>query len=612
MNNRIKSIIAVILSSFMISSCSVFNKDMSKNQLKNEVKTDTKSDVKKEKVVFEDSKFSWKNATVYYAMTDRFNNGNKENDNSYGRLTKDALGNDAGTFHGGDFKGLTDKIKSNYFNDLGVNAIWISAPYEQIHGFISGGANGKFAHYAFHGYYPLDWTMTDRNFGTRDEFQEMVDEAHKKGIRIVLDVVLNHTGYVTLKDMGEYNFGKMVGISKDWQPTGNETYKYYEDKIDYNDAESFAKWWGKDFVRAEINGYDKGGHTEQTLTLAGLPDVKSESTQKISIPPLLKTKWQIESDPSYEPWKLKKAQDLRKDLNLTPAEYIIKWLGAWVYEFGIDGFRIDTAKHVDLSVWKRLKDEANASLKKWREENKGKSGSEFTDDFFMTGEVWGAGVVRNEYYDNGFDSLINFTFQGETNNGPAYDLSTMPKIFKTYSERMEKDKFNVLTYISSHDTTLYTRTKLKKGLTYQLLLPGAIEVFYGDETARKMIPTPDGDFAQATRSSMNWDSIDKDIFEHFKKLGAFRARNISIGAGVHEDLGKEPYTFMRSFEKDGYSNKVVVSIDRKEPGDLDVSKAFKDNDKLHDAYTGNIYTVKNGKINIKPDASGIVLLEKVK
>lgn len=79
--------------------------------------------------------FSWQNATVYFVLTDRFVNGDPTNDNSYGRH-KDGM-QEIGTFHGGDLKGLTSKL--DYLQQLGVNALWISSPLEQIHGWVGGG-----------------------------------------------------------------------------------------------------------------------------------------------------------------------------------------------------------------------------------------------------------------------------------------------------------------------------------------------------------------------------------------------------------------------------------------------------------------------------------------
>ena len=80
--------------------------------------------------------FSWDNATVYFLLTDRFCNGDTSNDGAYDRV-KTVAGDSRATFHGGDFAGITKKINEGYFNDLGVNAIWMTAPYEQLHGYIT-------------------------------------------------------------------------------------------------------------------------------------------------------------------------------------------------------------------------------------------------------------------------------------------------------------------------------------------------------------------------------------------------------------------------------------------------------------------------------------------
>ncbi|VEB91081.1 periplasmic alpha-amylase precursor [Citrobacter koseri] len=132
--------------------------------------------------------------TVYFVLTDRFQNGDPTNDQSYGRH-KDGM-EEIGTFHGGDLRGLADKL--DYLQHLGVNALWISAPFEQIHGWVGGGTKGDFPHYAYHGYYTQDWTTLDANMGSEDDLRALVDGAHQRGIRILFDVVMNHTGYATL------------------------------------------------------------------------------------------------------------------------------------------------------------------------------------------------------------------------------------------------------------------------------------------------------------------------------------------------------------------------------------------------------------------------------
>lgn len=556
-----------------------------------------------------EGRFDWRNATVYFAMTDRFFNGDPTNDENYGRKTVDVKGSQLATFNGGDFKGLTKKLTEGYFTDLGITAIWITAPYEQIHGFVSGG-NGTFAHYAFHGYYALDWTMTDRNFGTRAEFQELVDTAHAKGIRIVLDVVMNHTGYNTLKDMEDYNFGAFKGIDGSWQPAQDQRFDAYQELVDYQAEGAWARWWGKDWIRTGLPGYDRGGSDDYTETLAGLPDIKTEAVDFVGLPPVLKTKWSREAGSDFAPWKIEQARDLRQDLALTPAGYITVWLSAWVKEFGIDGFRIDTAKHVEKERWQVLKRSADAALKAWRQENPEKPGAEFTDDFFMVGEVWGMGISRNEYYDFGFDALINFTFQGESFEGPAYRPESMPGIYQIYSDTLDQQNSNVLSYISSHDTKLFQRNKLKDGLTALLLLPGGLEIFYGDETGRPFVSSG-SDLAMGTRGYMNWDSINEEVKAHFEKLGGFRARNLAVGAGRHVELSRSPFIFKREYHKAGLKNTVVVALEQRPGNIIDVTGAFSDGDLLRDAYTDRGYRVKDGKVIVNADSSGIVLLEKI-
>lgn len=112
--------------------------------------------------------FSWDNASVYFLLTDRFKNGKTSNDHAYKRNLdqsgKPAYGrSNAGAFHGGDFVGITEKINDGYFTDLGINALWITAPYEQTHGYVMAGSGktNSFPHYSYHGYYAADFSQVD-------------------------------------------------------------------------------------------------------------------------------------------------------------------------------------------------------------------------------------------------------------------------------------------------------------------------------------------------------------------------------------------------------------------------------------------------------------------
>ena len=138
--------------------------------------------------------FVWEGANLYFLLTDRFNNGNPNNDVNFNRTEKTAV---LRGFEGGDLRGIIQKIDDNYFSDLGINAIWMTPVVEQIHGATNEGTGNT---YGFHGYWTKDWTALDPNFGTKADLKELVDKAHKKGIRIVLDAVINHTGPVTPVD----------------------------------------------------------------------------------------------------------------------------------------------------------------------------------------------------------------------------------------------------------------------------------------------------------------------------------------------------------------------------------------------------------------------------
>jgi glycosidase/chitodextrinase len=551
----------------------------------------------------ETSSFSWDNVNAYFVLTDRFKDGNSSNNNSYGRPQVDPVGKNIGTFHGGDIKGLTEKLQEGYFTDLGINAIWITAPYEQVHGWVGGGPDGDFAHYAYHGYYPLDFTMMDRNMGTVEEMRQFVDLAHSQGIRIVMDVVMNHAGYGTVKDMEQYGFGARNGLTNSWKPSSGQTWHSYHGLIDYTNAGAWSGWWGN-WVRAGISGYTQPGGDDKTMSLAGLPDFRTELTSSVGLAPLLKTKWGQETS-GHDQWIVPAASSLRRDLGVAPADYITKWLTSWVEEFGIDGFRVDTAKHVEINRWKQLDNSAETALAKWRQNNPTKPGADWTDNFWMTGEVWGHGVGKSEYFSNGFDSVINFSFQGS-------NMNSLEGFFADYAAKLNSDPtFNVLSYISSHDTSLYNRSQLVQAGTALLLLPGGIQTFYGDETARPFVGSGTTDKDQGTRSSMNWNSINTSTQSHWQKLGQFRNNHISVGAGSHKKIADSPYTFSRSYEKGDILDKVVVATGAAGTVDVDVSSMFPDGTTVRDAYTQNEVVVSNGKARFTAGNNGVILIENV-
>ncbi|MEE3421482.1 MAG: alpha-amylase [Succinimonas sp.] len=497
--------------------------------------------------------FSWDNANVYFMLPDRFYNGNKSNDNSYGRK-KDGK-NEIGTWHGGDFAGITQKL--DYLRDLGVNAIWVTPIVEQVHGFVSGGAEGSFPFYGYHGYWALDFTNIDKNLGTEEEFQRFVDEAHKRGIRILVDVVMNHAGYATLKDLQDIGLRELVrdpdSLPADWsdyKPKGlYATWGSINGVIDYK-TKAWKKWWGPEWVRAGLPGYDEPGVDDQNMAVGGLPDFKTEKKTPVKLPEFFKNK------------KDTKAVDLP---NASIVDYLVSWHTYYVRKFGVDGFRCDTVKHVDPYAWKQLKTSATTALKEWKAENPSKK----IDDtpFFMVGEVFDHGVSRDLWYDNGFDSLLNFDYQKESMTA-AQCMKEADGIYAKYAKSVQQKGFNILSYISSHDTKLffadYQDFNLQKRTANSfLMLPGQVQIYYGDESGRPLMKD-DGVVDQSLRSDMNWADLDKpeykDLIQHWAKLNKFRLNHPAVAEGTHTKLSASPYAFMR---KKGNDKVVIVSAGRK-------------------------------------------------
>ena len=267
------------------------------------------------------------NPIVYFVITDRFYNGSPANDNSYDRKREAKPDDDVGTFHGGDLKGLTVKLKEGYFKDLGVNGIWITAPYEQVHGWVVGG-NKEFKHYAYHGYFALDYTLLDKNMGTGEELREFVDAAHAQGIRVIFDIVMNHPGYGDIQTLSEYigpKTEKKNGML--WSGYEAATPTDYHSYIDYNDP-AWLRWWGPEWIRSGLRGYEEGKRDDLTMQLLFLPDFKTENPKPVAAPPFFANKPDT---------RVKTIE------GFTVRQYLVKWLTDWVREYGIDGFRCDTA-----------------------------------------------------------------------------------------------------------------------------------------------------------------------------------------------------------------------------------------------------------------------------
>src|SRR5262249_6974316 len=159
-------------------------------------------------------------------------------------------------------------------------------------------------------------------------------------------------------------------------------------------------------------------------------------------------------------------------------------------------FRCDTVKHVEPEAWAELKRAATEALAGWKAEHP----RDKIDDapFWMVGEFWGHGPERGPLHDAGFDAMINFEFQSKA-AATVGDPVALDALFDHYAALQHGKPAQMLSYLSSHDTSLFDRGQLIAAGTALLLAPGGVQVFYGDETGRPPGIAPKGDPPQATR-----------------------------------------------------------------------------------------------------------------
>ncbi|WP_199426421.1 alpha-amylase family glycosyl hydrolase [Thermaerobacillus caldiproteolyticus] len=365
----------------------------------------------------------WQDEAIYFLMVDRFNNMDPTND-------KDVNVNDPRAYHGGDLKGVIDKL--DYIKDMGLTAIWLTPIFQNEPG-------------GYHGYWISDFYKVDKHFGTLSDLKTLVKEAHKRDMKVILDLVVNHTGYhhPWLNDPKK----------KDWFHEKNDIFNW-------DDQQQVENGW-----------------------VFGLPDLAQENPQV--------------------------------------KRYLINMAKWWIKETDIDGYRLDTVKHVPKSFWQEFAKEVK-SVKK---------------DFFLLGEVWNDDPrYIADYGKYGIDGFVDYPLYNEITKvfskrdqslRPLYDVWEYDK---TFYDR----PYLLGTFLDNHDTVRFTRlaienkqnpiTRIKLGLTYLFSAPGIPIMYYGTEIAMDGGNDPDN------RRLMNFRT-DKEIIDYIKKLGELRQQLPSLRRG---------------------------------------------------------------------------------
>ncbi len=386
----------------------------------------------------------WRDAVLYFALLDRFADGDLGNDVAVNRAAK-------GTFHGGDLKGLRAHLDE--IATLGVTALWITPVVKNVDGFVTGAG---FPDWAYHGYWPDDFTRLDRRFGTEEDLRGLVEDCHRRGIRVLLDVVYNHAGYNS---------------------------RYATDPG----------------TRSRLRLPDLGqcGTDDLTTCVSGLPDFRTE-------------------DPAVA------------DFVMTPQIALAK-------RVGIDGFRLDTVKHVDHPFWDEHRKRTRA----------------VRADFFLLGEVWGgdAEVLDPWFAPDELDAGFDFGFQGSTLGWVSGRGRTVAFDRYLRSRDRVRDGHLLSHFLSSHDVpgALHQlggdKELFRLAAVMQMTSRGIPMIYYGEEVGR-----PGGDWPD-NRSDMPWGNRDilpgkgaardEGLRDFYRKLVAIRKAHPALSRAPHETVSTE-------------------------------------------------------------------------
>lgn len=399
--------------------------------------------------------------SAYFVMTDRYANGDKSNDNGGQKVDSYASGFDPadyGMFHGGDFKGLTNSL--DRLKKLGFTSIWVTPPVKQLT------MQGNSA--AYHGYWGLDFTTIDPHLGTEYDFKEFVVKAHAIGLKVIIDIVVNHTADVI-------------------QYSDNNAY-VSQKSAPYKDAA------GKPIDLALVAGKDSFPKLDANVSFAKKPSVDAASAN-IKKPAFLNdiTNYHNRGDSNWSGTSVFDGDFYGLDDVFTEKPEVVKgWIEVWsnwITKFGIDGYRIDTAKHVNPEFWRAF---IPAILKAAKAAGK--------TDFPIYGEVYDANPLTTAKFvrDQAFPGILDFPFQSNvtafiTDGRGAEKLVELFNADDLYTSATTS-AYGLTTFLGNHDmgrigsfiesaassdADALAKSKLANALL--LLLRGGPAIYYGDE-----------------------------------------------------------------------------------------------------------------------------------
>ncbi|MCW3820715.1 pullulanase-type alpha-1,6-glucosidase [Micromonospora sp. DR5-3] len=360
----------------------------------------------------------------YFVLPDRFANGDPRNDTgglTGGQLATGLDPKDKGFYHGGDLKGLIDKL--DYFQGLGTTAIWL-APIFKNRPVQGAGADVSAG---YHGYWITDFTQVDPHFGSNEELTKLVDLAHGRGIKVYLDIIVNHTADVIRYAEDRYGY-----VDKKTAPYRDAQGRAFEDR-NYADGT-------RDFPQVNEKSFP------YTPTFASPADAKVKVPAWLNDP----TMYHNRGDSTFAGENSEYGDFFGLDDLWTERPEVVRGMtdiyAQWITRAGVDGFRLDTVKHSNLDFWPQFSRGIQRAA-----EQAGKP------DFFMFGEVYSADQEIESTYvrQGGLPATLDFSFQEAARgytaaDGSAKALADLYARDDLYAAR-DTDANRLTTFLGNHD-----------------------------------------------------------------------------------------------------------------------------------------------------------------
>ena len=369
----------------------------------------------------------------YFVMADRFANGSKANDLgglTGGPLTTGFDPTHKGFYHGGDLKGIQNKL--DYIKDLGTTAIWLTPSFKNKP--VQGGPGQESAGY--HGYWITDFTQIDPHLGTNADMKALIDAAHAKGMKVFFDIITNHTA-----DVIDYQGGQYTYRAKSKYPYKDAAGNVFDDR---------------DYLGKPFPAMDPA--TSFPYVPFFHPGDEDEKVPAWLNNPLM---YHNRGDSTFAGESSTYGDFIGLDDLFTERPEVVEGMGdiysAWV-DFGIDGFRIDTVKHVNLEFWQQFVPDILQAAKKAK-----------NHDFFAFGEVFdGNPAVMSQYTTAGkLQATLDFGFQQQgvdfAKGKPAAALADFFAKDDWYTDA-DSNAYQLPTFLGNHDMGRVAMF-LKEGVT---------------------------------------------------------------------------------------------------------------------------------------------------